>query len=331
VKAVSQSARSGRRLRSPQGRGLLSLFLSVPLTLAGQGDAANQNRPISVDVNLVVLHATVQDRKGDFVSGLTERDFRVWENGQPQTIQLFKHEDIPVSVGLIVDKSQSMGRKRDDVTAASLAFVRSSNPQDEMFIVNFNGRVTLGLPNQKLFSASVPELEAALRSAPVYGMTALYDAVEEGLAHLERASCQKKVLIVISDGGDNASHHKLPQVLNDAEHSDVIIYTIGLFDDHDADQNPTVLRRIARATGGEAFLPAEISQIVPICEQIAADIRQQYTIGYTPTNAKLDNTYRAIRVTASRPHDGKLFVRTRQGYIASPERQNLGVAQAGGQ
>jgi VWFA-related protein len=199
-----------------------------------------------------------------------------------------------------------------------------------MFIVNFDGRVTLGLPAAKLFSASVPELEKALNGLPAYGMTALYDAVEQGLTHLKQARCQKKVLVVISDGGDNASRHNLAQVVEDAEHSDAIIYTIGLFDEHDADQNPAVLRKIARATGGEAFFPAETGAVVPICESIAADIRHQYTIGYSPSNAKLDNTYRAIRVAAARPRGGRLYVRTREGYLASPELLNRFAIEGAG-
>ncbi len=329
MKAFRESPRSGRRVRSPHECTLLIWLLAVPLTLPAQSGGYGEPASISVDVNLVVLHATVRDRKGDFISGLGKEDFHVWENGRPQTIQLFKHEDMPVSLGLIVDNSQSMGRKRKSVTAAALAFVRASNPQDEIFVVNFNQRVTLGLSGAKLFSASIPELEEALNGVPAHGMTALYDAIEEGLSHLKRADWPKKVLIVISDGGDNASHHKLPQVLNDAGHSDAIIYTIGLFDEHDADQNPGVLRKIARATGGEAFFPAETGEVVAICERIAADIRHQYTIGYVPSNAKLDNTYRTIRVAATRPHGGKLFVRTREGYIASPNRQSRSVTEGG--
>ena len=312
----------------PIWRTLLFLLLTVPLNLPGQISAPGGDATISVDVNLVVLHATVRDRKGDSVPALGKDDFHVWEDGQPQTIELFKHEDMPVSLGLIIDHSQSMRRKRNDVTAAALAFVRSSNPQDEIFIVNFNEHVTFGLPGAKLFSASAPELEEALNGVPAQGMTALYDAVEAGLAHLKQATAQKKVLIVVSDGGDNASLHNLPQVLNDAAHSDVIIYTIGLFDEYSADQNPGVLRKLARATGGEAFLPDETSQVVPICERIAADIRHQYTIGYEPSNAKLDNSYRTVRVTATRPHGGKLFVRTREGYIASPKSRSGGQDSA---
>jgi VWFA-related protein len=153
-------------------------------------------------------------------------------------------------------------------------------------------------------------------------MTALYDAIEEGLTHLKEAQREKKVLIVISDGGDNASRHKFTRVLKDAERSDVIIYTIGLFDEHDGDHNPGVLRKLASATGGEVFLPKESGSVVPICERIAADIRHQYTIGYVPTNQKRDNTYRSIRVTAARPNSGKLFLRTRDGYIASTDRKD---------
>ncbi len=150
-------------------------------------------------------------------------------------------------------------------------------------------------------------------------MTALYDAIEDGLAHLKKASRQKKVLIVVSDGGDNASRHKLPEVIEDAERSDVIIYTIGLFDDYDSDRNPGVLKKLARATGGEVFLPREYSEVGPICKRIAEDIRHQYTIGYEPSDAKLDDTYRTIKVTAARPHGGSFLVRTRAGYIASPQ------------
>jgi VWFA-related protein len=291
---------------------------AAPLILFGQDTGVPI---ISVDVRLVVLHPAVRDSRGDFVSGLRKEDFHVFENGQPQTIRLYSHEDMPVSLGLLVDNSTSMSNKRADVTAAAQEFVQSSNPRDEMFIVNFNERVTFGLPTERLFSASSSELQKALNGVPARGMTALYDAIEEGLKHLKGATNEKKVLMVISDGGDNASHHTLEQVLYDAGHSDVIIYTIGLFDPFDEDQNPGVLRKIARVTGGEVFLPKVSSDVAPICKRIAADIRHQYTIGYQPSDQNFDNRYRPIRVTASRPYGGKLFVRTREGYFASPERQ----------
>ena len=321
VNRARENLRSGSPAKPRLWRWVALLFLAVAPGLPGQSGAGTGETTISVDVDLVVLHATVRGQKGGFVSGLRREDFRVFENGQPQTIRLFQHEDVPVSVGLVVDNSASMAGKRQDVIAAALAFVRSSNPRDEMFVVNFNQRVSLGLPAAEPFSASPAELEKALNGVPAYGTTALYDAMEEGLAHLKRASLEKKVLIVVSDGGDNASHHTLAQVLQDAERSDVIIYTIGLFDEHDADQNPAVLKKIARVTGGEAFLPGESSEVTPICERIAEDIRHQYTIGYVSSDRKLDNTYRTIALIATRPHGGKLFVRTRSGYIAAPQRR----------
>jgi len=267
----------------------------------------------------VVLHPSVRNKNGDFVSGLQRENFRVFEDGKLQEIRVFQHEDVPVAVGLIVDHSGSMAGKRKDVAAAALAFARSSNPGDQMFVVNFNERVSLGLLPAEPFSGAPAELEAALNRAPATGKTALYDAIEAGLLHLQKATLDKKVLIVISDGGDNASHHTLQQVLERASRSDVIIYTVGLFDDFQEDRNPRVLKRIARQTGGEAYLPAETSEVVPICRRIAEDIRNQYTIGYVSSNPALDDTYRTIRVTATGPHGEKYVVRTRAGYIAAKE------------
>ena len=314
----------------PAGGRILTIACFLPLIflisakpIPGQTTAQPGNSTISVDVDLVVLHATVRGRKGGFVSGLGKGDFKVLEDGAPQIVRVFEHEDVPVAVGLVVDNSGSMGRKRKEVTAAALAFVRSSNPQDEMFVVNFNERTAFGLPNTELFSASASKLERALNGVPANGKTALYDAIEVGLAHLKKATLDKKVLIVISDGGDNASHHTQGQVLESAGRSDAIIYTVGLFDEYDHDRNPGILRRIARATGGEAFLPNETSRVVPICERIAVDIRNQYTIAYVPSNQKLDNTYRTIILTAAGQHGEKLLVRTRSGYFASPKRGGL--------
>ena len=299
---------------------LPSLFPLAAQGAPGQARAGPPTDIISVDVDLVVLHASVRDRKGGFVSGLGKENFRILENGALQDIRVFQSEDMPVAVGLIVDNSGSMGRKKKDVTAAALVFAHSSNPEDQMFVVNFNGRISVGLPDTELFSARPSELEHAINDAPATGRTALYDAIETGLARLGKATLDKKVLIVISDGEDNASHRKLGRILESAERSEVIIYTIGLFDE-DHDSNPGVLRKIARATGGEAFLPDEMSEVVPICKRIAEDIRTQYTLGYVSSNQNFDNTYRAIAVAATGGHGEKLIVRARAGYIASPERR----------
>jgi len=300
-----------------------TLWLVIALVLPGPGGVAAQSAPpgipsISVDVNLVVLHPSVRDRQGGFVSGLRKQDFQVFEDGRRQAIRLFQHEDVPVSVGLLVDNSASMGPKRPDVTAAALAFARSSNPQDELFVVNFDQKVSFGLPDTELFSARAPELEKALNGVPAWGQTALYDAIEAGLEHMTKASRERKILIVVSDGGDNSSRQTLKQVVDNAARSNVMIYAIGLLDEHDADQNPGFLKKIARVTGGEAFFPDPTSEAVNVCKQIAQDIRRQYTIGYAPSNEKLDSTYRRIRVVVHAPGRGRLEVRSRAGYIAAP-------------
>jgi VWFA-related protein len=289
-------------------------------TLSAPQDRDSGPLRISVDVALVVLHATVSDRKGGFVSDLGERDFEVYEDGVAQPIRLFRNEDIPVTVGLVVDHSTSMRPKLAEVTAAARAFVRSSNREDEMFVVNFNERVSLGLPAAIRFTDSTAALGNAVAATPTRGQTALYDAIAKGLEQLKAGSRDKKVLVVVSDGGDNASERSLDQVMELAGQSSAVIYTVGIFDESDEDRNPGVLKRLAQATGGEAFLPDQIGEVVAICERIARDIRHQYTIGYVPVNSTHDGAYHAIRVLA-RASGHKLSVRTRTGYIAGGEPQ----------
>jgi Ca-activated chloride channel family protein len=269
---------------------------------------------ISVDVDLVVLQATVRDHEGHPVMELGSKDFEVFEDGHPQPIRLFRHEDTPVTAGLIIDHSGSMRKKLADVTAGAQAFVRSSNRNDQMFVVNFNEIASLGLPIGMGFSDSAGTLGAAIWGAPATGTTALYDAIVEGLKRLQKGSSDKKVLIVISDGGDNASKATLDSVLKMAEQSSAMIYTIGIFDSDDPDKNPKVLQRLARESGGEAFFPAEVSETLHICEGIARDIRDQYTIGYSSMSTKKDGTYHKVHLTARAQTDGKLSVRTRAGY-----------------
>ncbi len=271
---------------------------------------------ISMNVDLVVLHPAVRDRSGGFVSDLQEKDFAVWEDGVRQTIRLFRHEDVPVVVGLVVDHSVSMDPKLADVIAAARTFVRFSNPEDKVFVVNFNEKVTLGLPAAVRFTNRAEELEAAILKTPAAGQTALYDAVAEGLERLKSGGQEKKVLIVISDGGDNASARSLDEVLKLAGQSSALVYTIGIFDEDDPDRNPDVLRRLARATGGDAFFPHQINEVVEISAGIARDIRNQYTIGYVPTAAAKPGAYRRVRVAAAASGYGKLSVRARAGYMA---------------
>jgi Ca-activated chloride channel homolog len=315
-------------LRIRMKSALTSLLVALPLLLIWpSGDLQPQaclplpdgqagQFTIAVKVGLVVLHATVLDSKGIPVSGLTKADFQVFEDGIPQQIDSFSHEDIPVTAGLVFDNSGSMRPKRPEVIAAALVFARSSNPQDEMFVVNFNENVSFGLPQGTPFTDETAPLRAALSRIAADGLTALYDAVAAALEHLKRGNRDKKVLIVISDGGDNASRQKLDQIMAMAKRSDAIIYTIGLFDVNDPDRNLGVLRQLAKATGGEAFLPESLKDVVPICERIAHDIRSQYTIAYVPANEKPDGTYRTIQVKAGASGRRRLVVRTRAGYYA---------------
>ena len=303
------------------------LFCVVPgcyaapqFTPAAHGDDRSAYR-ISVDVDLVVLPASVRDRQGRPVGDLRENDFKVYEDGVAQRIKLFRHEDIPVIAGLLIDHSGSMRPKLAEVTAATRAFVHSSNPDDQMFVVNFNETVSLGLPATIRFTSSAGDLESAIWRAPAEGQTALYDAIVRALEHLQTGNREKKVLIVVSDGGDNASAHSLAEVLKMTEQSNVVMYTIGLFESDDPDANPKVLNRLAQATGGEAFFPGQLSEVVTICERIARDIRAQYTIGYVSMNAKRDGSYRAIRVAAHPEGRANFHVRTRAGYIAGQSHE----------
>jgi VWFA-related protein len=215
---------------------------------------------ISVSVDLVVIHATVSTRKGAPVAGLQEQDFEIYEDGVRQKIRLFRREDIPVTVGLVVDHSGSMKPKLADVTAAARAFVTLSNPEDQMFVVNFNEFAT-AMP----FAKGVEELESAIANAPVAGQTALYDATLAAFTQLRAGNRDKRALIIISDGGDNASKGALADVLKEAEKPDVLVYTIGIFEPENQDRNSGVLRQLAQSTGGAAFFPDQRREIIAVC------------------------------------------------------------------
>jgi Ca-activated chloride channel family protein len=285
-------------------------------TMAAPPRPEDPNAKIKMTVGLVVLHATTENHKGVLVSGLTKDNFEVFEDGVAQRIEVFSHEDIPVTVGLVVDGSGSMRPKHNDVVVAGQSFVKSSNPNDEMFEVNFNEKVSFGLPEETPFTNLVTPLQLAIQRSPISGETALYDAISAALDRLKSGTRDKKVLVVISDGGDNASKHTLKDVMTQAIESNAVIYTIGLFDESDKEKNPGVLRQLAHATGGEMYLPDTIASVIPICAQIARDIRNQYTIAYVPTNATADGGYRAIQVKVKAPGQSRLVVRTRAGYYA---------------
>jgi VWFA-related protein len=300
---------------------LIALVVSIAQpSLAWSQDSSSAQKNSSgdymlrVNANLVILSATVLDHNNALVSGLDKGDFQVYEDHVLQQIKDFSHEDLPVTVGLVIDNSGSMGPKRADVIAAALSFAHLSNPRDQMFVVNFNEHVSYGLPASIPFTDRRDQLQLALSAIKTIGETALYDAIATALDHLKQGRSNKKVLILISDGGDNASKHSLAQVIEMAKESAAIIYTIGIFDEQDGDQNPGVLKRFAKETGGEAFFPESSKDIASICEGIARDIRNQYTLTYVPTISKQDDGYRVVDVKASAPGHGRLSVRTRTGY-----------------
>jgi len=225
-----------------------------------------------------------------------------------------------------MDNSGSMRSKRDEVSAAALSLVRASNPQDEMFVVNFNDSVRRGLPEDVLFTDNIDVLRAALLKGTPDGLTALYDALAYSLQYLEKGKMDKKTLVLVSDGGDNTSAFKFPEVMRRVQQSRATIYTIGVFDEDDADRNPTVLRKLASVSGGEYFELSELKEIESVCRKIASDIRTRYTIAYVPHHIDSRDPVRSIKVTASEPSHKKLVVRTRTRYRV-PERVSGKEAQ----
>jgi Ca-activated chloride channel homolog len=304
-----------------------------------------QQRPgggftISSQVNLTVLRATVLDKKGRMINDLTKNDFEVYEDGTPQKLSVFTHADIPVTMGIVVDDSGSMKEKRPSVNAAALAFVETSNPSDQTFIVNFNDAYYLDTPGD--FAANMEDLHNALAKIDSRGGTALYDAVMASLDHLRLGNRDKKVLLVITDGEDDASRYQFSDLLKYAQQSNAVIYTIGLLGGGDTDTKlfktlthedrhaKKILEQLAEATGGLPYFPKSLDEVDAICRQVAHDIRNQYTLAYYPTNKNLDGSFRAVRVNAfEHGTRKKLVVRTRPGYYAHKEGHPAATATSG--
>lgn len=264
--------------------------------------------------DLVVLPVTVTDRDGRLVPGLTRDRFSIYDNDRPVDLKFFSAEDTPVTVALVVDNSASMRQRHGEVVAAAASFARSSNPNDVMLAFLFNEQVDDALNGVRLTAADTPALAAALDSARPDGRTALYDALMIALEQLDGVATTRKVLILISDGGDNASTASLAQVLDAARRSSVTIYTIGLIDPTSTDVDTGVLKKLAELSGGARFLPASAGPLLGACGEIAREIRQSYTLGIEPRSS--DGAFHKIRVSVTTPDGRKANVRTRPGYIA---------------
>ena len=274
------------------------------------------------EVQEVVLHATVVDDKQRMITNLDKNAFTVFENGKQQNITSFRHEDIPIALGIVIDNSGSMREKRDRVNRAALNLVRASNPQDQVFIVNFNDEYYL----DQDYTSNVNKLREALEKVESRGGTALYDALVASADHLKKsAKLQKKALLVVTDGEDNASRESLETAVRRLqEENGPTVYAIGILGDEKQRRARRALQTIAERTGGIAFLPKNADEVDEISRTVAHDIRNQYTIGYKPTTPKSAGGYRTIHVDARAHGYNKLTVRTRSGYYASQEQATGG-------
>jgi VWFA-related protein len=268
------------------------------------------------EIGLVILQATVKNARGEAVRNLDRSAFAVYENGRPQAVTLFRRDDVPVSLGIAIDNSGSMRNKRAKVEAAALALVRASNPDDEVFVLSFGDKPRLDVP----FTKDIGVLEAGIRRVDAIGGTAMRDAVETGEAYLAtHAAHDRKALLVVTDGNDNASVANLQRVCAEAERTGIVIYAIGLLSDEDAGKARHArheLDELTESTGGIVYYPADVEEVGGIALSLARQIRSQYTIGYNPKDQAVDGSYRKLRVVAKGRE--RLTVRTRPGYRASP-------------
>ena len=280
---------------------------------------------IGVNVDLVMMYTSVFDKKGNFVGGLEKKDFNVYEDGVKQEIASFSREDIPISMGIILDLSGSMESKIDRITSAARAFIQSSNPQDEVFLIGFNDEAEL----LQGFTNNIDEITDALDNAIVMGGTALYDAVYLGVEEAQKGSKTKKTVVVITDGEDRDSKYTLNELVASVQESDVQIFSVGflseiekkegifgIFKKSKAESAREALERISQETGGKAFFPENISDIHGIVSDIAHELRNQYSIGYFSTNRARDGSWRRVVIKLDLGIIPDPQLRYRRGYYA---------------
>jgi len=277
--------------------------------------------------NLVLFNATVSETTKRLPTDLLETNFHVYDEDREEKIEVFLPPESPSAVGLLLDNSGSMLGKRTDTVNAALAFIASSHPQDEMFIVNFNNSVWLALPSEQPFTNNHAELRAALGKTQAEGRTALYDALKLAVHHLQANSRLRTTLIVLSDGADNASSTRYDELLRLVRGSSATIHCFGIYDPDQSDKDPDVLKAIAAASGGEAYFPDTIKSLHLIWQQLAMKIREQYTIGFLSRAAVGESRYRKIRLTASDNKKNTLLVKTKSSYVPrqTPSQQEIAL------
>ena len=289
---------------------------------AGSAPSDSTEPIFSSETRRVPLNVTVTDKSDHLVTNLQQSAFQVFENNVLQPIKFFTREDVPVSMALVIDNSGSMRSKRQGVEAAALALVKDSNPQDEAFVVNFNDEAYLDVD----FTSDTQILQTGLERIDSKGGTAMRDAIRMSIDHLhDKAKRDKKVVIVITDGNDNASMVTLDSLVKVAQQDGSLVYAIGLLGEEDkaeAAKAKRALKLLVDSTGGQVFYPKDVSEVEPIAHQVAHDIRNQYSIVYAPLNEALDGTFRAVKVVVK--GSGNPVARTRMGYWATPSRKPSG-------
>src|SRR4051812_15704238 len=290
-----------------------SLFI-VSLMAASVLGAQESVYKLNVNVDLTEVHVNVTDEKDRPIGNLKKENFRLFEDRTEQKITVFKHEDIPVSLGLVIDNSRSIEPRKQRLDAAALSFVRKGNVDDETFIIHFDNEARL----DQDFTSSIADLEKSLASASPFGQTAIYDALILALDHMENAKHTKRAILLITDGIDNSSKHTLAEAIDATKRSHVAVYTVGLLSQSGGLQAEDSLIEIAEASGGRAFFPQDVEQASMAMQRVARDLREQYTLGYFPTNGNRDGAWRSVRVDVTPPPGfppkAKLIANYRHGY-----------------
>jgi VWFA-related protein len=273
---------------------------STPDPSPGEHRGAN----IRVDSTLVLINVTVTDPLNRFVTGLDKDYFRLWEDNNEQQVVQFSSEDAPLSVGLVFDASGSMGSKLSKSRQAAAQFFRTANPEDEFFLVQFNDRAELKVP----FTFNTEEVQNRLTFTQAKGRTALLDAVYLALHQMKKARNPRKAILILSDGGDNSSRYTESEIRNLVREADVQIYAIGIFEPaasrgRTAEElsGPGLLSEIAEQTGGRHFPVENINELPDVAAKIGIELRNQYVLGYSPTNLNKDGKYRKVKVKVNQP------------------------------
>jgi Ca-activated chloride channel family protein len=304
----------------------LLLFCCLVSAQSKQPPVATADEPttFTAETRWVILPVSVSDKNGKLITDLQQKAFKVFENGIEQPIKFFRHEDVPISLGIIVDNSGSMKEKRQKVEIASVDLVKASNPHDEVFIVNFNDEAYLDVE----FTNDIKKMEEGVARIDARGGTAMREAISMSIDYLkEKGQNHKKVLLVVTDGNDNASTISLERLVDRARQSEVLIYAIGLLDEEErreAKSARRALNALTHESGGLSFFPKALAEVDSIALQVAHEIRNQYTIAYSPLNEARDGSFRQIKVMVNGP--GHPQVRTRTGYYATPDTSKKAVS-----